>query len=268
MGNPMQKPVPICERDWQLKSPIAEAAAILCDQYRKCGAAFLAAETVYAIPADALVALRRSPFFSGLQIDAEEAFTSECTKAQAVGVRGNHAIFYPSLWNHTPRPDSAHAQGSAQYRQDTQAIRGARPELVAAHVRQLGAAGYFVTNPMFLREVGALWEHYRAFPETGGPGFPLRRTSRLPEPADDSFLTAIGASVVDDETVESDRIARSMMPEFSVRLVAFLDRWGLESLADWYLPVPGAALTPNWLPPGAPADPAHGPPNFHPAARG
>jgi len=168
------------------------------------------------------------------RVAAERAFAAWCDNFQAVGYAAGAMVRSGVLRFPAPLRPPGLAVSDVAWRE----IRDA---LTAAHVRVKGAAGYLLTHPPYLQEVGALQAAWRALRPPARPSFPLRSV-RLPAYA---FKAATGGAGRAPAAVET----------FAGRLEAFLAKWGLMSLAAWDLPDPQGPLAPNPLPHGAPAQP-------------
>ncbi len=199
--------------------------------------AHLGAGQTFAIPARAVGSLALQRLLEPGAMQAERAFAETCARQLAVGVEGGAYILYPLL---VPRPPAIEAVEMramgwtpAQVRAAAVGIESAN----AATARMLGVAGRLVTEPVYLCELAQLRATYEALPPHERPTFPLGRAVGLPAllPGAVAVPAAVG--------------------DFDAASGAFLDRWGLISLAHWHLPSPQGPLVPSMLPPGAPAEP-------------
>jgi hypothetical protein len=106
--------------------------------------------------------------------------------------------------------------------------------------RLLGISGWLMTEPAFLEQVRDLKNRWQELPSESRPAFPLGRPMVYGVPPEDGI------------------VAEMELNRFVVDLVEFLDRWGLQQMATWDIPVPQGPLLPNQLPIGSPATPKHG----------
>jgi hypothetical protein len=172
--------------------------------------------------------------------EAEQALTHLCRTACAVGFWNGQPVPYPYL---TPPAELPVGAAISQLGWTPAQIAAAgQLESMATSIRRRlkGYAGWLLTEPAYgddVRDLAAEWEQ---LPAGERPTFPLSRALPLQiapaqaEPASPA-LTA-----------------------FADKLRTFLDRWLLQGLATWDLPLPHGPLLPNDLPPGSPALPACG----------
>ena len=199
--------------------------------------AHLGAGPTFAIPTRAVGVLPLQRLFGQETMAAERAFAATCAMQFAVGVEGSTFICYPLL---TPRPPAITTNQMREFGWTPAQVCAAAVKIEsadAATARMLGVAGRLVTEPIYLRELAQLQANYEALPLAERPAFPLGRAVGLPALPPGSV--AVPAAVGD----------------FGAACGAFLDRWGLISLAHWHLPLPQGPLLPSPLPAGAPAEP-------------
>jgi hypothetical protein len=165
-------------------------------------------------------------------------FTTLCRLHHAVGCwRGYPVIYY--LHQPPPGPPEALMEQlgwSPHERLVARRLVAGAPDRMQ---RLKGYVGWLLTEPAFVEATRRLESGWQALAPADRPLFPL---SRNPLFAD------WGATVAPLDAVV----------EYLKELRAFLDRWGLTELSTWGLPNPQGPLLPNLLPPGAPAQPAHG----------
>ena len=218
-----------------------DALADLGRRYPEWAARFAGDEPAYPIPLPAVECLALPaaqgvrPLFDPETADAERAFTRLCEANHIVGVHADGPIAFPLLAVHhadiSPAVAAALNWTPAQLETVHQLMNGGDD----ARRRLRGVIGWLLTEPAFLAQVADVRRLYDALPPAARPRFPLGR-----------LLLAPGAG------------GGEPFRAFADGLVRLLDRWGLATLAAWDLPDPQGPLLPNYLPPGAPARPAHG----------
>jgi len=194
----------------------------------------------YALPEKAVATQAIAQLFGAPPAAAERDFTALCLKYSAIGVAGYRLLSFPPLVR-KPLETGAEYAPSPAWAEVLRKVSALTAEFTrSTNVRLLGVAGRFVTEPVFLSEVGGLRAAWESLPHADRPAFPLARPIPIAEPP-------IG-----------EMPAGASSATFSGVLVAFLDRWGLISLVDWHLPLPQGPFLPSLHPAGAIAEPRHG----------
>jgi hypothetical protein len=197
-------------------------------------------EPVYALPVRAIDRLAGPNGRSGrrwlnaTQSKAERAFARHCESLNCVGFQSHGSIVYHFLTRKSIDITNPFVAAIGLTELQLQTFGALDKQASKANLRLRGVTGWLLTEPAFLKEVNDVRDHYLRIPEDNRPRFPLGRILSFPR------------SMPHTET------------RFRTALVNLLDRWGLMSLATWGLPSPQGPMFPDYLPPGAPARPAHG----------
>ena len=212
------------------------------------------ADTIYCLPPPAIAALaadnrRTRPPLDASQEAAERAFTALCAEFLAVGVHHGRLVTNTQLNDQRIGLPPVDAEFMKQYGgwtdADVRTVRAALPKAARASDRVKGYVGWLLTEPAFLAEAADVRRAWDALPARDRPDFPLTRP--LP-----------GAAEPGPGPGRARWRGPAGVQAFGARLVAFLDKWALTSLATWDLPVAQGPLVPNPLPPTSPAFPRHG----------
>lgn len=196
---------------------------------------------VYAIPADALNNDRLRGFL-GMNLEAERAFSAFCATRLIVGTCGNSYIAYDLLTRSSivlPEiPNHPSLSSKLWTRAALLAVEKRSRRNAAAAERILGVAGWLSTEPTYLEELKQIRAIYSSLAENERPRFPLAKL--------------VWGPLEGQEPHEGKRD-----PGFG-QIGGFLDRWGLDRLVTWDLPIPSGPLISNLLPLHSPANPLQG----------
>jgi hypothetical protein len=184
--------------------------------------------------------IRKVPWLSKEDTEAERAFTLLCEQHRAVGCWQKVQVCCPYLTGPGPSHDLRQVQDTlgwtpAQLLLAQSLLQGSQER----KDRLKGYMGWLLTEPAFLQQLRQLSDRWHELPGDRRPLFPLGRINRYPISTPDEDLS-------------------SNAKGFHQDLKNFLDRWGLVQLSSWELPEPQGPLLPNLLPSNSPAIPVHG----------
>jgi hypothetical protein len=207
-------------------------------------------DPLYCLPDAAIDRLRRPRLGTDAPLDvaaaaAERDLRNLCRRHHAVGFSDGRPIAYPYLSMSRPPTFRETFAGWELSEEQLGLIAAYEPSEAVGrsiNLRAKGYAGWLLTEPAFLEEVGVLASRRRALPEGERPSFPLQRSG--------PFL----ARVLGVQPPP----AREAPSGFAADLESFLDRWGLVGMSSWELPEPQGPLVLEAPPPGSPATPRHG----------
>ena len=197
-------------------------------------------EPVYSLPVEVIDVLkgprrdRRQHWLNKDQVAAERDYTRHCESMHCVGFQEQGPIDYHLLTRKLIDTSDPYLKSMGWTASQLRSIQRYENEASSVTDRLRGVVGWLLTEPAFVKEVNGVRDMYRRIPRDSRPRFPLAR-----------ILCAPGSF--------SDTESR-----FGNALVAFLDRWGVMSLAAWELPAPQGPLLPDHMPPGIAARPVHG----------
>lgn len=195
---------------------------------------------IYAIPSNVFKSQRLCSIF-GDNVHAERAFSAFCTERSIVGTFGYSYIAYGLLTRSSivlPEiPNHPSLASKLWTRAAMLAVEQRSRSNAAAADRMLGVAGWLTTEPTYLEDLEQIRTLYSNMAENERPRFPLAKLAWGP-----------GDGGPRERTLGS---CLELLGEF-------LDRWGLDRLETWDLPIPRGPLISNLLPVHSPANPLQG----------